>query len=89
MHAAVRAVYRATRAVRIIALDGRIPRPLRVLFVIGLMPVPGPLDEAALVIAALPLLLFYRATMRDAWRRAGDAAQLSPRCTRRRRSGAE
>jgi hypothetical protein len=59
------------RAVRIIARDGRIPKWLRGVVVIGLLPVPGPVDEAVLVLVAPILLLFYRGPLGEAWARAG------------------
>ena len=62
---------RLIRAVKLLATDGRIPRPLRWLVVIGLLPVPGPVDEAVLVAAVVPLFVFYRPLLRDAWQRAG------------------
>ena len=55
------------RAVRLLARDGRIPRPVRWLAVIGLLPIPGPVDEAVLLLVALVLALFYRDLMREAW----------------------
>ena len=58
------------RAMRLIAKDGRIPKPLRWVAGIGLLPIPGPVDEAILVLVAPIFLLFYREPMRDAWRRA-------------------
>lgn len=61
---------RLLRAVRIAAGDDRIPKPLRALAAFGLLPVPGPFDEIALVLAAIPLALFYRGPLADAWRRA-------------------
>jgi hypothetical protein len=61
---------RAIRAVKILARDGRIPRPLRGLVAVGLLPVPGPFDEAVLLLAASVLFVFYREPLRDAWRRA-------------------
>lgn len=61
---------RLLRAVRIAANDDRIPKPLRALAALGLLPVPGPVDEIALVFAAIPLALFYRGPLADAWRRA-------------------
>ena len=64
---------RAVRAVSLLARDGRIPRPLRGLVVFALLPLPGPLDEAAALLAAGLLALFYRERMREAWRVASDA----------------
>jgi hypothetical protein len=61
---------RTVRAVRIAATDKRIPRPLRWLAAFGLAPVPGPFDEALLLIVSVPLALFYRESLADAWRRA-------------------
>jgi hypothetical protein len=61
---------RPVRAVRIAATDKRIPRPLRWLAALGLAPVPGPFDEALLLIVGVPLALFYREPLSDAWRRA-------------------
>ena len=55
---------------RILARDGRIPRPLRGLVALGLLPVPGPFDEAVLLLAAAVLFVFYRGPLRAAWRDA-------------------
>jgi hypothetical protein len=63
---------RLIRAVRYAATDKRIPRPLRWLVGLGLLPVPGPFDEVVLLIAAVPLGLFYREPLAEAWRRSGD-----------------
>lgn len=63
---------RLIRAVRYAATDSRIPRPLRWLAALGLLPVPGPFDEAVLLIAAIPIGLFYREPLTDAWRRSGE-----------------
>ncbi|MHB8312240.1 MAG: hypothetical protein ACYDD0_02915 [Candidatus Dormibacteria bacterium] len=57
----IRAVVRALR--RLVA-DERLPGPVRWLLVFGLLPIPGPVDEAALVLAAL-LLLCYRRRVRE------------------------
>lgn len=62
---------RTARAVRIVIRDGGIPRPLRWLGALGLLPVPGPFDEAVLLLVALVLLVFYRQRLREAWRYAG------------------
>jgi hypothetical protein len=61
---------RVIRATRLLVRDGRIPRPLRWLAGISLLPVPGPFDEAVLLVLAPILYVFYREPMRDAWRRA-------------------
>jgi hypothetical protein len=58
------------RAMRLIAKDPRIPKPLRWVAGIGLLPIPGPVDEVLLVLVAPIFLLFYREPMRDAWRKA-------------------
>ena len=62
---------RLIRAVRILARDGRIPRPLRALAAFGVLPIPGPLDEAALLAVGGVLWLFHREPLQDAWREAG------------------
>jgi hypothetical protein len=64
-------VKRLIRAARYTATDARIPRPLRWFAALGLLPVPGPFDEIVLLMAAIPLALFYRAEIRDAWHRSG------------------
>jgi hypothetical protein len=61
---------RTIRAVRILARDGRIPRPLRGAAAFGLLPLPGPLDEAVLLLVGLVLSLFYRQRLTEAWRAA-------------------
>jgi hypothetical protein len=61
---------RTIRAVRLAATDKRIPTPLRWLAALGLAPIPGPFDEALLLIVAIPLALFYREPLADAWTRA-------------------
>lgn len=63
------------KAVRILARDGKIPRPLRWLAVIGLLPIPGPFDEGILLVVAALLFVFYPHRTRAAWRAA--AAQPS------------
>jgi hypothetical protein len=62
---------RVIRAARYAAADDRIPKPLRAFAALGLLPIPGPFDEILLLIAAVPLGLFYRRPLADAWRRAG------------------
>jgi hypothetical protein len=63
-------VKRTARAVRIVIGHNRIPRPLRWLATLGLLPIPGPFDEAVLLLVALILFVFYRQELRQAWRDA-------------------
>jgi hypothetical protein len=57
---------------RILARDERIPKPLRWIAGIGLLPIPGPVDEVVLVLVAPVFFTFYREPMRDAWRRSQE-----------------
>ena len=63
-------IRRTLRASRLLARDGRIPKPLRSLAAFGLLPIPGPVDEAVLLVLALILFAFYRRPMREAWLQA-------------------
>ena len=67
------AISRLIRAVKILARDGRIPRPLRALAAFGLLPIPGPVDELALLLVGLLLWVLYRRTIAEAWNKAGEA----------------
>ena len=62
------------RAVKILARDGRIPRSLRWLAAFGLLPIPGPVDEAVLLLLVPILFVFHRQSMREAWLEA-DASR--------------
>jgi hypothetical protein len=62
---------RTAKAVRIVLGHGGLPRPIRWLAAFGLLPIPGPVDEAVLLLVALILFLFYRRELREAWERAG------------------
>jgi hypothetical protein len=64
---------RAIRAARLVARDRRVPRPLRWLAALALLPIPGPADEAILLVVAPLLLVFHRQPMRDAWQAAARA----------------
>jgi hypothetical protein len=66
-------VKRMARAVRIVVGHAGIPRPLRWLAALGLLPIPGPFDEAVLLVVALILFVFYRDELRRAWKEAGAA----------------
>jgi hypothetical protein len=67
----VSGVRRLILCVKILARDPRIPKPLRAAVAVGLLPLPGPLDEAILLLVAIPLIVFYRQSMREAWQQAG------------------
>ena len=69
-------VRRTARAVKLLARDGRIPRPLRGAAAFGLLPLPGPLDEAVLLVVAAVLWLLYRERLSESWRRAAYSASL-------------
>jgi hypothetical protein len=66
-----RFIFRTIRAVTLLARDKEIPGPLRWLALLGLLPVPGPFDEAVLLLVGALLWAFYRDRMRVAWRAAG------------------
>ena len=58
---------RAIRAVTLVVRDGRIPRLLRWGGAFGALPIPGPLDEAVLLLVGGVLWLFYRDPLVEAW----------------------
>jgi hypothetical protein len=72
----VRSAKRTIRAVRLLARDGRIPLPLRWLAGIGLLPIPGPVDEAVSLLVAALLWTFYRERLTEAWRLADEPAPI-------------
>jgi hypothetical protein len=63
---------RTAKAVRIVLRHGGVPRPIRWLAAFGLAPIPGPVDEAVLLLVAAILFVFYRRELREAWRQAGS-----------------
>jgi hypothetical protein len=63
-------IARTIHAIGVLARDGRIPKPLRWIAGLALLPIPGPFDEAVLLLVAVLLFVFYREHMRDAWRKA-------------------
>ena len=65
-------VRRTARAVRLLLRDGGLPRWLRCLAVVGLAPLPGPFDEAVLLVVAAFLWLAYRERLHAAWRASAD-----------------
>ena len=69
---------RLIHAAVLLARDGRIPRPLRWLAAFPVLPIPGPVDEAVLLVLGLLLFGFYRALLREAWRAALNAEDPPP-----------
>jgi hypothetical protein len=65
-------VTHTARAVRIVVGHRGIPRPLRWLAGLALLPIPGPFDEAMLLLVAAILFLFYRPELQQAWRDAAE-----------------
>ena len=65
-----RFIARTIRATGSLVRDRRIPRPLRWVGAFGLLPIPGPLDEAVLLLLAPILYRVDREPMREAWREA-------------------
>ncbi len=66
---------RVIRAMTYLARDARVPKPLRWLAGIGLLPIPGPVDEVVLLLVAPIFIVFYREPMRDAWHEASRQAR--------------
>jgi hypothetical protein len=58
---------RSIRATKAVVRDERVPRPLRWIAALALLPIPGPFDEAVLLLVAPLLFVFYRQPLRDAW----------------------
>ncbi|HEX6752104.1 MAG TPA: hypothetical protein VF093_00760 [Solirubrobacterales bacterium] len=63
---------RLIRAMKALARDDRIPKPLRWAAGIALLPIPGPADEALLILIA-PVFLLYRKPLGEAWSGAAEA----------------
>jgi hypothetical protein len=55
------------KLVKLLARDPRVPRPVRALIVAGLLPIPGPFDEAVLVGSVALLLVVRPGLIRTLW----------------------
>jgi hypothetical protein len=62
------------RTMKLLARDSRIPKPLRWVAGLALLPIPGPVDEVILLVIAPVFLVFYREMMTEAWQRAAPPA---------------
>jgi hypothetical protein len=71
-------VGRLVRAMKLIAREERIPKPLRWIAGLALLPIPGPFDEIVLIIVAPVFFVFYRGPMREAWARSAEAPTAQP-----------
>jgi hypothetical protein len=60
--------------VKLVVQHGGIPKPLRWLAAVGLLPIPGPFDEAVLLLVAGILFVFYRRQLHEAWEQSGPGA---------------
>lgn len=65
-----RRLLRPVRAAKLVARDPRVPRWLKLLALLGALPVPGPFDELVLVVVLVLLAARHREPVRDAWRNA-------------------
>jgi hypothetical protein len=63
-------LFRLIRAMKTLARDERIPKTLRWVAGLALLPIPGPVDEIVLVLLT-PVFLLYREPLREAWEQAG------------------
>lgn len=61
---------RTVRSVKLLLRDNRLPGWLRALAAVGVAPLPGPFDEAVLLVVAAILWIGYRDRLRAAWRDA-------------------
>jgi hypothetical protein len=74
MRSFARFLKRTANAVRIVLRKGGIPRPVRWLGAFGLLPLPGPIDEAVLLVVAGILFVFYRRELQQAWQDADPSS---------------
>jgi hypothetical protein len=66
------------RTLKGLVRDPRVPRPIRWLLIIGLLPVPGPFDEAVLLLALGLIAVFCRPVYRQIKAEAAVPKPLEP-----------
>lgn len=52
------------RVAKRLVREPHLPKPLRALLIFALLPIPGPVDELALLLAAGTIAIFYRPRFR-------------------------
>lgn len=63
----MRKLVRPLRAAKLVARDPRVPRWLKLLALLGALPVPGPFDELVLVVVLVLLLARHRDHVMEVW----------------------
>jgi hypothetical protein len=66
------------RVARKLARDERIPRWLRALILFGLLPIPGPVDNIALVVAVVILWTCHRDVIRAQYAYEASMTEIVP-----------
>lgn len=65
---------RALRTANAVARDKRIPRWVRLLILVGALPIPGPVDEVALIVGVVVLVVLHRPLVVEHWSIQGMSA---------------
>jgi hypothetical protein len=66
------------RTLKALVRDPWIPRPIRWLLVVGLLPIPGPFDEAVLLVALGLIAVFCRPVYRQIKAEAATQPEAPP-----------
>ena len=69
---------RHLRVAKALAQDPSIPRWLRWMLLFGLLPIPGPVDDLVVVVAAVILVTFYRHRIRHHYDREAALVPIVP-----------
>jgi len=72
-------IRRLLKALQALARDPRIPRPVRWVLVLSLLPVPGPFDEMVGLLALGLIAVFWRPVLRDVLRQQPDEVRSASR----------
>lgn len=63
---------RLVRTGKALVKEKNLPKGLVAVLFIGLLPIPCPIDELALVVGLIVAFVFYRDILRDTWDRCYD-----------------